>query len=164
VNPLSESSGQPHSDSPSESLALLAYCGLYCGACSFRVAAEENDRRHLRVLPAKYDYLKEQELQLCPGCRADVDNDGCAIKNCARGKGFAHCGECGEYPCAAIRQFAGDGIPHHAEIIENIEALCRVGTTAWLAEQASRWRCSCGAQLSWYARDCPMCGGRITRG
>ncbi|MBN1423947.1 DUF3795 domain-containing protein [Candidatus Fermentibacteria bacterium] len=152
---------EPESDPPLSAqvpdLALLAYCGLYCGACSFRVAAEQNDRRHLADIPAKYDYLKEQELQLCPGCRLDDENDGCAIKDCARGKGLAHCGECPEYPCAAITRFADDGIPHHAKTIENIETLNRMGTQAWLVDQATRWSCACGARLSWYARECPRC-------
>ena len=160
MNTENESAGPPRSRPHSSHLALLAYCGLYCGACSFRVAHEENDRRHLADIPAKYNYLKEQELSLCPGCRADVDNDGCAIKNCASGRGFAHCGECADYPCAEITRFAGDGIPHHAEIVDNLEALKRVGAEAWLADQASRWQCSCGARLSWYARICPTCGPR----
>ncbi len=37
---------------------LIAYCGLYCGACSFKVAFEEQNREHLMRMPAKYEYLK----------------------------------------------------------------------------------------------------------
>jgi hypothetical protein len=137
-----------------DDLNLLAYCGLYCGACSFKVAAVEQDRKHLAQMPTKYDHLKTQPLEECRGCRADDRCGDCGIKDCARARGVAHCGECGGFPCSLMVQFCSDGIPHHAEVIGNIQRIRQAGPRQWLEENAAAYACRCGKRLSWYVRDC----------
>jgi hypothetical protein len=39
--------------------SLIAYCGLYCGACSFQVAYETEDRKHIDSMPSRYDKYKK---------------------------------------------------------------------------------------------------------
>jgi hypothetical protein len=144
-----------------DDLRLLAYCGLFCGACSFKLAVDENERAHVRSLPARYDKAKEAELQACPGCRSEPTADGddpCAIRSCARTRGLEHCGACALFPCGAMSEFAADGVPHHGQTLENLRRLGDVGTPAWLAEQRERWTCACGAKRSWYIDTCPKCG------
>lgn len=62
-------------------------CGLLCGACEYR------------------------EPMHCDGC-VQIDKpfwgESCPVKACCEGKGFDHCGVCGEFPCALLRQFAYD--------------------------------------------------------
>jgi len=139
-------------------LDLVAYCGLYCGACSFKLAYDEKDRAHLRGMPAKYVIPENTRLEACPGCRTDSASGGCEIRTCAQAKALAHCGACPELPCPRIAQFDGDGTPHHGESIANLRNLQKIGETLWLEEQARRWTCACGARRSWYLKACTKCG------
>ncbi|MFH0919451.1 MAG: DUF3795 domain-containing protein [Fibrobacterota bacterium] len=53
---------------------LIAYCGLYCGACGA--------------------YLKER----CPGCRENIKADRwCKIRVCCTERKYASCAECTEF-------------------------------------------------------------------
>lgn len=137
-----------------DDLNLLAYCGLYCGACSFKVAAAEREQKHLAPMPEKYNHLKVMPLDECRGCRADDACGDCDIKDCARVKGVAHCGECGEFPCDLVTRFSSDGIPHHAEVIGNIRRILQIGPRRWLEEADAAHACRCGKRLSWYVKDC----------
>jgi hypothetical protein len=139
---------------PGMSRDLIAYCGLYCGACSFKVAYEEQDREHLMRMPAKYDAWKQAPLEACPGCRQKNKCGQCAIRDCAVGKGIEHCGLCGDFPCGKLHEFTDDGIPHHAEAIGNLKALNIMGVDQWLVAQKSFWTCACGERYSWYMREC----------
>ena len=145
-------------------VGMVAYCGLYCGACSFKLAVDDAERAHVLSLPTRYDKAKEAELEACPGCRGESaanGDDPCEIRSCARARGLAHCGLCADFPCDCIALFAGDGAPHHADTVANLRRLNEVGAAAWLAEQEARWMCSCGARRSWYLRECPKCGSAL---
>lgn len=56
--------------------ALVAACGLYCGACR--------------------SYLSGR----CPGCAENGKATWCKVRSCNRERGYASCAECGEYPSA----------------------------------------------------------------
>ena len=62
-------------------------CGLLCAQCAYR------------------------EQMNCPGC-VHMDKpfwgDACPVKFCCEGKGHDHCGQCGEFPCGLLHQFAYD--------------------------------------------------------
>ncbi len=150
-----------HQEMPPDN-SLLACCGLYCGACSFRVAYEEDDRKHLAGMPAKYDEYRDAPLERCEGCRAEECGHG--FTACAAARGVEHCGRCPDFPCDRLTAFARDGIPHHAGVITSLERIRRVGERQWLEEQSRSWRCSCGARLSWYHRTCDRCGTAATPG
>ena len=51
-------------------VSLIAYCGLYCGACP--------------------SYLKER----CPGCRDNVKATWCQIRKCCEENKFQSCADC----------------------------------------------------------------------
>ena len=51
---------------------LVAYCGLYCGAC----------RRYL--------------AGGCPGCRENAKATWCAVRSCCTDHGFSSCADCAE--------------------------------------------------------------------
>ena len=52
---------------------LVAYCGLYCGACG--------------------SYLKEK----CPGCHKNVKAGWCKIRACCMSKAIVSCAVCAEF-------------------------------------------------------------------
>jgi len=62
-------------------------CGILCNECNYR------------------------EQVNCGGCVA-IDKpfwgEACPIKACCEGKKREHCGECNDFPCDLLRQFAYD--------------------------------------------------------
>ena len=62
-------------------------CGILCGECDYR------------------------EKMNCGGC-VNIERpfwgDSCPVKSCCEGKGLEHCGMCGDFPCALLKQFAYD--------------------------------------------------------
>jgi hypothetical protein len=52
---------------------LVAYCGLYCGACK--------------------RYLREK----CPGCHEHEKAGWCGVRTCCRDHRYSSCAECGEF-------------------------------------------------------------------
>jgi len=100
--------------------ALVAFCGLYCGAC----------RR----------YLSEK----CPGCRENRKASWCKVRTCGIENGYASCVDCKEFPdpmacrkfnnfmskifgfifrsdrAACIRQIREAGIQVHAERMSSL--------------------------------------------
>lgn len=110
--------------STTEERSLLAPpCGLYCGSCD--------------------DFVHE----ICHGCgcrcghcNGNAQASGCVIRQCADRRGVEHCGLCAELPCTALIAFCHDPIWFsHGVAIENLRRRARIGTAAWLAEQADYW-------------------------
>ena len=134
---------------------LISYCGLYCGACSFQVAYETKDRKHLKSMPSCYDEYKDMELENCPGCRLENQCGECKIKNCAVQKGVDYCNRCDSYPCDLILAFSHDGKEHHHEILENFVKLSEFGEVEWLQQMNLKYHCkSCNTRYSWYMKSC----------
>jgi hypothetical protein len=52
---------------------LVAYCGLYCGACG--------------------KYLHEK----CPGCHENTKATWCAVRACCTERGYASCADCADH-------------------------------------------------------------------
>lgn len=68
---------------------LIAYCGTYCGICEWR------------------------EKTGCKGCKANAGDmfwGECDKAKCCIRKGYAHCGECGELPCAKLKELFEDPV------------------------------------------------------
>ena len=53
---------------------LVAYCGLYCGACG--------------------SYLRER----CPGCHENVKAKWCKVRSCCIERKISSCAECTDFP------------------------------------------------------------------
>jgi len=150
----------------SEQEKLIAPCGLYCGACSIRLAGKRGDLNLLNqiaeVLTAQEGRPIRREDLACDGCLSNevvaiVCRD-CELRACALEKGFRHCSECPESPCKALVDFSRDGLPHHAEVLEAIQRQRKIGLDSWTEEQRLRWRCpECGGNVDWYAGQCYDC-------
>ena len=97
----------------------------------------------------------------CEGCLSDVlapHCRNCGFRECAQERGLTNCSQCAEMPCQWVIDFNNDGIPHHSEVLTNLERQKEIGIDAWLAEQEERWRCvQCGSPLAWYDAECPDC-------
>jgi len=64
--------------------SLIAYCGLYCGAC----------KKHLSGK--------------CPGCQKNVKASWCKVRTCCMSHSFASCAECRLVPpslCEKLNNF-----------------------------------------------------------
>lgn len=62
-------------------------CGLLCGNC---------------------DYREQTGCKGCVNMEKPFWGDSCPVKSCCESKGLEHCGACGQFPCALLRQFAYD--------------------------------------------------------
>ena len=136
---------------------LACYCGLYCGACAIKNGQISNTAGTLRAMLRAYGYkdwaplmadfapatkhypefegvLEWLTAQDCPGCPGGGGNPACAIRQCAREKGFAGCWECDEVGCAKVGAIDGP-MP---EAVQNRQRIREVGLDAWLAEQAAK--------------------------
>lgn len=93
---------------------MIAACGLDCRACNAYIASRTNDDA-LRASTAEewakaYGFAFTPDMINCHGCFA---TDGvqighcadCSMRLCAIEKKLPHCGACGDYPCAAVREF-----------------------------------------------------------
>ena len=103
--------------------SFMGRCGIDCEACEHRTRNG------------------------CPGCPAA---DGklfwgdCRLANCCAGKGHDHCGQCGEFPCTTLNEFAYDREEgDNGQRILNLRAWNEIGYDAWRRTQESSRR---GAQ------------------
>ena len=134
---------------------LIAYCGLYCGACSFQVTYETKDKNHLQSMPSIYDKYKNNELENCPGCRLENKCGECKIRDCAIMNKIDYCVQCKQYPCEIITAFGHDNKPHHNEIFNNFKRLKELGEEEWLKMMKKESTCQiCNARYSWYYKKC----------
>ncbi|MBN1202878.1 MAG: DUF3795 domain-containing protein [Anaerolineae bacterium] len=137
-----------------------AYCGLYCGACPVFLATADSSPDALQALAEQMN--TDPETLRCYGCKSEKTvtwRSGCRLKACARERGLEFCIECDEYPCANLVAFTIDRqYAYHTLVLKNMEVIRREGVTAWLEQQAGRWRCAaCGTSHSWYDAACPAC-------
>jgi len=142
---------------------LLGVCGLYCGAC-YHYRASLAEGQHLLEIAAGQG--RSLEGFGCKGCRSGIlyshlGCSQCVIRACAEDRRLVHCGLCSEFPCERISAFQSNGRIHHRDVLIHLEELRTKGPDRWLAEQAQRWRCKCGAEFSWYEVVCNCCGAAL---
>ena len=142
---------------PAPSSPRDSYCGLYCGACSVFMAAEEGKSSEV----AK-EWGTSVEDATCHGCKSQTiarHCRNCPIRRCAEERHVESCGLCPQYPCSQIEAFQLDGWPHHLVTRDSLDAIRHEGTRKWLEEQDSQWRCpSCERRFEFYQAKCPQCG------
>ena len=97
----------------------------------------------------------------CEGCLSDVvalQCQNCGFRECTKERGLTNCSKCPDMPCQWIIDFNKDGIPHHGDVLTNLQRQKEIGIDSWLAEQEERWRCvQCESPLAWYDAKCPNC-------
>lgn len=139
-------------------LQKAAVCGLFCTACSVYIGTNHDPKR-LGII-AKSMLMNAEDL-LCHGCRSDTRNAycrACTFVECAQQKGILFCGECAEYPCAALKEFQA-AMPHRIELWEDQQRIQEIGANAWYEEKVRHYSCpSCQTINSAYDAQCYQCG------
>lgn len=150
MNPAQAFCGKPN--------ALVAVCGLYCGACSVYLATQEDPAR-LERLAAKLGQSVEETR--CLGCRAELRSKhcrSCTLAACAAERGHVVCGECADYPCESFSAFQA-ACPHRAEIPADMERILDEGMETWVARMPERYTCpACRTINAAYDLSCRGCG------
>jgi hypothetical protein len=138
--------------------ALAGVCGLYCGACTLFIATKEDPAR-LEGLARRFQL--SVEAVKCYGCRSAKRGpycEKCKMSSCAAERGIAFCVECGEYPCAELRQFQSER-PHRIELWDDLEQIRTVGYEHWLRSIRRHYSCPrCRSINSAYDLRCRTCG------
>ena len=90
---------------------FAGYCGLYCQEC------------------------KHRESTGCQGCKASKGTlfwGTCEVATCYMSKEHAHCGQCQDFPCATLKEYAfSETSGDNGERIKNLQAWQSVGFEAW---------------------------------
>lgn len=145
---------------------LVGSCGLYCGACDNYLAFQPAGKHLLKT-----EKFIEENLDLlrCEGCNSNSLSEHCSkceMMQCAKSKGYLHCGECGDFPCAMIIKFRTDGekwdfAKHRLDILNNINEINKLGIDIWLKDSAEQWTCECGQPYSYYEQVCVRCNNKL---
>lgn len=101
--------------------SLIAYCGLYCGACR--------------------SYLKGK----CPGCAGNMKATWCAIRQCCKEHGFTSCADCNLMAlndCKKFNNFVGKvfGFIFNSDRAACIAAIKEKGADAFALDMAHSGR------------------------
>ena len=113
----------------SESWDPLAACGLDCGACPIRKAA--NDRGSAEELAEDWRKTGHPEAEAdwfkCQGCHGPeglVWGKDCKIRECcAKDRRLKNCGQCVDFPCELIIEYENDGHAHHRAAIKRLREM-----------------------------------------
>ena len=76
-------------------------CGALCSQCEYREHAN------------------------CKGCiviKKPIWGESCPVKSCCEDRGYQHCGQCSEFPCGLLNEFAYD--KEHGDDGKRIETCC----------------------------------------
>ena len=87
--------------------ALMAPCGLYCGACGVYLSTRDNNEKFKKIMGGLYGTRPEETE--CLGCmQAKTTNklyclcEQCDIRKCVTSKGYYSCHQCDTWPCDMI--------------------------------------------------------------
>lgn len=92
---------------------LVAYCGLYCGACGSHTRGR------------------------CPSCKRGEGNSWCTVRPCCIEKGIASCAECDEfddlYECNKLNNFMSKffGFIFRSDRVGSLESIRKDGIEAY---------------------------------
>ena len=129
-----------------EERALIAPCGLNCGACPLYMARTDET---LRQRIAEAQGVPAEQVFLCVGCRPAqgripgvgsgpvCDTYACAVDS----KKVEFCYECQDFPCLRLAPCAdrAQEIPHNTKVY-NLVLLQKLGIDAWLEKYSSLLR------------------------
>ena len=107
---------------------LIAICGLNCESCEARLATVKNDDALRADVAKRWSELNGVEITPeminCVGCRVDGVKTPfceamCPIRQCAVGRGYETCADCGEMEeCKKLAMITGN----NAEALSNLRA------------------------------------------
>lgn len=134
-----------------DDLAMVTYCGLYCGLCAERtripkLATQLHQAMEEEGWPswgdavpgfrAFWGFLSDLQSGECPGCRTGGGFPACEIRKCARERSLRCCADCSGFPCSKVEELA----TVYPTLVADNRRLQAVGLEKWLAEQEERVR------------------------
>jgi hypothetical protein len=131
------------------------------------IATQSKDKEKLDALVKQFSagpMKLEKEDILCDGCIANGRVASfcreCAMRKCAQDKeGVTRCSDCKDEPCEKVTKFNNDGMPHHGEVLKNLDGIKKMGIEKWAKSEKERWSCpKCGLPVAWYDSKCSGCG------
>ena len=60
------------------------------------------------ILCSECEYREKVNCEGCVNISKPFWGDSCPVKDCCEGRGYAHCGQCLEFPCDLLNDFAYD--------------------------------------------------------
>lgn len=100
--------------------SLIAFCGLYCGACQ-------------RYMSGK-----------CPGCRENTKASWCGVRTCCQEHHYASCADCNDFPdpreCGKYNNFMARifGFIFRSDRAACIDAIRKNGYDVFARDMAGR--------------------------
>jgi len=157
---------------------LRAPCGIFCGACAIYIATRDENEKFRNIICNIWKTTPEDTT--CYGCmQPDPPKklfgfcQKCAIRNCAKSKGFYSCHQCEKWPCGMIENSdLAKVIPSQIKnsvlrVMKRAIPLWRdkvseygdeKGSLEWARAEAERYHCpSCGKPLYRSAQQCRAC-------
>lgn len=137
------------------SLELVTYCGLYCGACDIyqkRISQSGNDLKKVldaldfssfsNQVPGLEDYETFYKILntlitlfgQCQACQKGGGPPQCPIRDCCREKGYTTCAECSSFPCKKVK-FIVDSYPPAKD---NILQIREIGLEKWSQKEQDK--------------------------
>jgi hypothetical protein len=128
-----------------EDRALIAPCGIYCGACPLYLArTDESLRRRIGETRG----IAGEDVDTCEGCRpmrglvTVMENAVCETYACAvDGRGVEFCHQCQDFPCLRLAPCAdrAQEIPHNTKVY-NLILLRKEGVDSFIQNYRTRIR------------------------
>jgi len=157
------------SEAEFQNKALMAPCGLYCGACGVYIATRDENQKLKRAMGNLYGTPPEETV--CLGCMQPDPPETlygyctqCKIRSCVKEKGFYSCHQCEKWPCRLIDNF---GFATGVRVMKRAIPLWREkvaeygdekGSAEWAWAECERYHCpSCGEPLLRGAQRCRAC-------
>jgi Protein of unknown function (DUF3795) len=149
--------------------ALMAPCGLYCGACGVYIATRDGNERFKTVMGNLYGTRPEETeclgcMQTDPPTKLYAFCRSCPTRACVKSKGYYSCHQCGEWPCDKVEHF---GFATGIRVMKRAIPLWRAkvaqsgdeaGSVEWARAECERYHCgSCGEPLFRGAQRCRAC-------
>jgi hypothetical protein len=148
---------------------LVSVCGTYCGACPMYINNKPGNEQKRKEMFERYAGRSMEmnfENLVCDGCLSGGNIafhcQSCKMRLCASDKSdVARCSDCPDFPCSLMTDFSSDGKLHHAELLDNLRNLQKMGIKDWAKYEQERWTCpECYSPLSWYDASCSNCGAK----
>jgi len=127
----------------------FAVCGIDCMTCSIHLRTEEE-------LEYQQSQNRDPDKVACNGCRSNTNaclgveypydslrgtgviNDwgkDCVLLNCCiYEKGLDFCGECSDFPCDKVTEWAGEW-EHHRTAVEKMKEMKALGKEDWIRQR-----------------------------
>jgi len=159
----------PETEATGNAEHLVSVCGTYCGACPMYINNQPGNEQKRREMFERYaGRPMEMDLKnlVCDGCLSGGNIashcKNCKMRLCAADKlDGARCSDCPDFPCSLMTDFSSDGKLHHAELLDNLRNLKKMGIKDWAKYEQDRWTCpECSGHLSWYDPSCSNCGAK----